>query len=516
MMKNKKIAVYILLFAIVALGLFLRVWRINEAPPGIYPDEAVNGEDALRALETGQFQWFYPANQGREGLFMNLIALCFKLFGVSALTLKLPAILFGALTVLGIFLLAKELFNRNVAFISAFLYAVSFWPLNISRISFRANMLPFILVFSFYFVFRALRTKKISDFAIGGFIFGLGMHTYIAWRIAPLILIILLVSLVLTRKKFLKEYWKGLLTFFLLSIVAAAPMFWTFHAHPEYFESRSDSISVFSPQINGGHPWKALAESFGLSLVKYNFWGDQNWRHNYPPYPVLDPVTSLAFFFGFFYCLYQLIRLLYFRIHGIRNENLNLYVFLIGWFFIMLAPEFMTAEGLPHALRSIGTAPVVILIAAIIFEKVLLRPKEKARRLAMLIAIIIVLLFIGFFNTIKYQYSWAQRVESARAFDKVLIDVSNYIRTLPGDKEVFIATGSMQRIPIKVLNRTMQNVSYLYPSEADAISPKNINNFEIILTDRDGELMKKLEARFPKLKFSESKDRFGIAFYVLK
>lgn len=515
-MKNKKIAVYVLLFAIVALGLFLRVWRINEAPPGVYPDEAVNGEDALRALETGHFQWFYPANQGREGLFMNLIALCFKLFGVSILTLKLPAIIFGALTILGIFLLAKEIFNERFGLISAFLAAVSFWPLNINRISFRANMLPFILVFAFYFVFKALRTKKISDFAIGGFIFGVGIHTYIAWRIAPLILVVLLVSLILTRKKFLKEYWKGILAFFILFMIAAAPMLWTFYAHPEFFESRSDSISVLSPKVNEGHLLQTVAKSFGLSLVKYNFWGDQNWRHNYPPYPVLDPVTGLAFLFGFFYCLYKLIKLVRFRIYGIKNDDLNLYVFLVSWFFIMLAPEFMTAEGLPHALRSIGTAPVVFLISAIAFEKIISWPKDKARQKMALIAVVIIMLFVGVFNIAKYHFSWSRRIEAARAFEKVLIDVSDYTRTLPSNKEIFIITGSMQRIPIKVLNHTMQNVFYVYPAEIGNINPQDRNNFEIVMTDRDDEITKKLEMRFPKLVFSESKNRFGITFYIFK
>ncbi len=515
-MKNKKIAAYVLLFAIIALGLFLRTWRINEAPPGIYPDEAVNGEDALRALETGHFQWFYPANQGREGLFMNLIAFCFKLFGVSTLTLKLPAIIFGTLAIWGIFLLAKEIFNRRIAFISAFLYAVSFWPLNISRISFRANMLPFVLVFAFYFVFRAIRTKKISDFAIGGFIFGIGMHTYIAWRIAPLILFILLISLILSRKKFLKEYWKGILTFFILSMIAAAPMFWTFYVHPEYFESRSDSISVLSPQVNGGHPFQTLAKSFGLSLVKYNFWGDQNWRHGYPPYPILDPITSAAFLFGFFYCLCQMIKLVRFRMNGVRNNDLVLYTFLVSWFFIMLAPEFMTAEGLPHALRSIGTAPVVLLISALTLDKLISWPKRKTRQKVMLFAVTIALLGVGIFNIAKYHFFWSQRIESARAFDKVLIDVSDYIQTLPSDREIFIITGSMQRIPIKVLHHTLQNVSYLYPSEAGNINPQNKNNFEIILTDRNDDIVKSLETHFPNLTLSESKDRFGISFYILK
>ena len=198
--KNKKWLVYILLFLILSLGLFLRVYNIENTPPGVYPDEAVNGEDAIRANQTGNYQLFYPANQGREGLFMNLIALCFKFFGVSIFTLKFPAILFSTLTILGTYLLTKELFQRErTALIGAFLVAVSFWSIDFGRISFRANMLPFVLVFTFYFLFLALRTRKKIDFALSGIFCGLGIHTYIAWRISPLILMLLLIFFILSR-----------------------------------------------------------------------------------------------------------------------------------------------------------------------------------------------------------------------------------------------------------------------------------------------------------------------------
>lgn len=513
-MKNKKIAVYVLLFAIVALGLFLRTWHIDQTPPGIYPDEAVNGEDALRALETGHFQWFYPANQGREGLFMNLVALCFKLFGVSTLTLKLPAIIFGTLTIFGIFLLAKEIFNERVGLISAFLTAVSFWTLNFSRISFRANMLPFVLTFSFYFVFRAIRTKKISDFAIGGFIFGIGMHTYIAWRIAPLILIFLLISLFFTKRKFFQTYWKGILSFVVFTLIAAAPMLWTFYSHPEYFESRSDSIYVFSPQMNGGHPVETLAKTFFLSLGKYNFWGDQNWRHNFPPYPILDPITGAAFFFGFFYSVFRLIRLARLRLHGIKNEDLNIYIFLVGWFFIMLAPEFMTAEGIPHALRSIGTSPAVFIMASLALDKLITWPRKGTLKKELLIAVIALLVFAGVFNIVKYHFIWSKKIETARSFDKVVTDAYSYIKKLPPDKEVFVVTGIMQRIPIKVLNNNTQKISFVYPGETDSINPQN-DNFEIVITDWDQTALEKLRKHFPAMSFSEKKDELGISFYVL-
>lgn len=519
--KQKKIRIYILLFLIVALGLFLRTYHIETAPPGIYPDEAVNGQDAVQAIATGDYQWFYPANNGREGLFMNLIALCFKFFGISILTLKLPSIIFGTLTILGTYLLTKELFQRErIGLIAAFLCAVSFWSINFSRISFRANMLPFVLVFSFYFLFKAVRTKKWLDFAIGGFIFGLGMHTYIAFRIAPLILAALLFSFALSRKNFLKEYRQYILIFILFVIIAASPMLYTFYTHPEFLESRSGSVSIFSPAMNNGHPFQTFFKSFGLSLAQFNFWGDQNWRHNYPPYPILDPLVGIAFLFGIIYSVVSLIHLFTIRIvDKIRDVKMNIHILLIAWFFAMLVPEFMTAEGLPHALRAIGTLPAVIILAAIAFEYFLEKSEENPKLYKKIVTTFIVamLLFIGIFNSIKYHYFWANKEKVGLSFNKNLTDMTKYIKTLPEQKEKFVVTSynTLEKAPIEIFTHP-NNVSFVYPNELSKINPQNVHNFMIFFTEQNTSAMNELQKRFPTLKLQEVDGALGSVYYILK
>jgi len=517
--KNYYASIGIILTAIIVLAFFVRFINIDHAPPGVYPDEAVNGEDALRALETGHFQWFYPANQGREGLMMNLIALSFNLFGVSILTLKLPSIIFGTLTVLGTYLLTKEMFRKErTALLAAFFMAVSFWAINFSRISFRANMLPTILVFSFYFLFLGIRKKTWLPFAIGGFIFGVGIHTYIAFRIAPLVLIAALPFFIISYDRFIKSYWKHILVFLLFSILAAAPMFYTFYAHPEYFESRSASISILSSQVNHGDLIGTLMRTFSLSLVKYNFWGDQNWRHNYPPYPVLDPLMGMAFLFGLIYLIIRFFSLTKSRaIEKKKNTDLPVIAFLLIWFFVLLVPEFMTDESLPHALRSIGTLPAALIIAAyacdFIYEKILDRKPSWGRTVS-IIAICLVI-FIGCFNIVKYHFFWANKVETARAFEKPLIEISDYMKALSYSKEIFVVTGNMQRVPLKVLNHDQKNISYFAPSEIDSLVPKTKNSFIIIMTEKNDDVISKLSQRFPTVQFEEIRDGQGLSFYIL-
>lgn len=515
-----KTKTWILLFLIIALGFFLRTYHINSAPPGVYPDEAVNGMDAINAMH-GQWQWFYPANNGREGLFMNLIAICFKLFGISVLTLKLPSIIFGTLAILGTFFLTKELFrSARVGLISAFLVSVSFWAINFSRISFRANMVPTLLVFSFYFLFKGLRTKKWYDFAIGGLIFGLGLHTYIAFRIAPLILIVALFFLILSYENFLKNYWKQLITFVIFAALSAAPMFYTFfYAHPEYWASRTSEISILNPTVNQGHLLLAFGKTFGLALAKYNFWGDQNWRHNFPPYPLLDPLTGIAFLFGIIYAIIKFFRLTYLRFsRKIRDPKLVVYATLLAWFFAMLVPEVMGMEGNPHALRAIGTLPVVFIFAALTFNYFFVKAERHSRLFQKIAAILIILMLIsiGVFNSVKYHLVWAKKPETAKSFEKNLMDISAYLKTLPASQEKFIIAENMQRIPIELFGQNIANAHYIYHSQAEYISPKDPKNFIIIETDGNQDTFAQLQKKFPALTLKEKKDNAGISFYILK
>ena len=110
-MKNPTTKVIVFFLLIMAIAIFFRFYKLNQIPPGLYPDVAINGNDALHALKTGEFRVFYPENNGREGLFINLIALSFHLFGVSVLSIKLVPAIIGVLTVLGMYFMVKELFG---------------------------------------------------------------------------------------------------------------------------------------------------------------------------------------------------------------------------------------------------------------------------------------------------------------------------------------------------------------------------------------------------------------------
>jgi len=215
---EKNLQYIIFLLIILAIAAFFRLWQLNSIPPGLYPDVAMNGNDALESSKTGNFKLFYPENNGREGLMIWLIAFSFSIFGVSVWSIKIVAALIGILTVLGLYLLIKELLTlatsdkrqaTSIALLSSFFLAISFWHVNFSRIGFRAILVPFGLVFLFYFLFQGFRTKKVSNFIFSGLFFGLGFYTYIAFRLTPLLVLLILIPwwLIYKKENQRKKFW---------------------------------------------------------------------------------------------------------------------------------------------------------------------------------------------------------------------------------------------------------------------------------------------------------------------
>lgn len=519
-MKRQKKIVLGLLFAILIAAFALRVTNIKNTPAGLFPDEAENGFDALNANATGQYKLFYEGNNGREGLFINIQALSIKYLGNTIFALKLPSIIFGTLTVLGVFLLTYELFQSYIAgLIGAYLITFSYWAINFSRIGFRAIMVPLILTFAFYFIFKGLRTKKYHDFIIGGLIYGLGIHTYIAFRVSPLVLVVLLASLVITRKNFVKNYWKHIFVFAVAMFITAAPMLADFfYFHPEHYASRTGSISILNPEVNQGHIFPILAKTVGLSIQKYFALGDLNIRDNYPPYPLLNPIVGLAFLFGLIYIFAKFFHLAWVRFkNNFRNEKFDMYVFLLIWFFTLLIPEFLAYEGNPHALRSIGTLPVVIIIAVFPFMWIINKYHYYGHsfRIFIVTMLVFTFAFIGIADPVKYFVFFANSPKQHAAFDADITALAYYVNSLPSSTEKYIVSDNEYVLrPIKFLSAKTENVSYTWAEYVKYMNPQT-NNFIILLPEPKDEIIQQIKKTFPNIKFKENRNAFGDIFYTL-
>ncbi len=518
---DKKKEVIILLI-ILAVAIFFRFWKLSEIPPGLYPDVAINGNDALDALKTNHFKVFYVENNGREGLFINLIAFGFYVFGPSILVMKAIAAIIGTLTVLGFYFLTKELFFEKkyeektfIALLSAFFLATSFWHTNFSRIGFRAIMLPFCLVFSFYFLWRALRTQKISDYIISAVFFGLGFYTYTSFRMAVLILI---VPIFFIWQKFIKEwlkkqggFWKIYFKenyykfdlWLLVVFFVALPIGLYFLGHSQDFMSRMTGISVFSQK----NPILSFFESFIKHLGMFNFFGDPNWRHNIAGSPMLPFPLGILFIVGIIISFKEILS-------SIKNKcwssAMNHWL-IIAWFFAMLLPGVLTAEGLPHSLRVIGVIPPVYIFSGLGTFWLIKKSRPIINNPKLFFAFYFLLIFfIGYAEYDKYFMDWARNPIVKDAFTQRFVDVGKYLNSLPKDSQKYVIVNAPgvsvpwpnglptpAQTPI-FIERTVfgePRATYLKRDELDKISPEK-ETF-IIPINPDKELLQKIQGLYP-------------------
>jgi len=476
------------LVVILALAVFFRLYQLKTIPPGLYPDEAMNGNNALETIHNNDYKVFYSENNGREGLFIDIQAVSVKIFGNEPWSLRIISAIFGVFTVLGLYLLAKELFNKeSIALLSSFFLAVSFWHINFSRIGFRAIMAPFFLVWGLWLVWKLLGSGaskwKLRFLAVAaGLIFGLGFHSYISYRIAPVLLIIPF-WLLIKNKKILP-----IILFIIGFLVAIYPLISYFYEHPQDFLGRTTQISIFSAPS----PILELGKNILLTVGMFFVYGDGNWRHNIAGAPELWWPVAILFLIGF--------------IISIKNFRVPRYALLVTWFIVLLLPVIISDEGIPHALRSIIVVPVAMIFASIGFCWL----AEKINRPKLIFLIFIFLLAVSINTYKQYFLDWAGNPNVALAFNKNYTLLGNYLKYSPSDikKYVIINTESekidfmpMPVQPVMFLTDTYslqqqkkKNIFYVLPKDFGdfIIKARRENNFQIFMLKNDPLLRRQL------------------------
>ncbi len=484
---------YTFLAGILIIATFLRFYHFTTVPPGLYPDEAMDGNNAAEVVETGHPQVFYVEDNGREGLYVNLVAAILKVAPVyEPWVIRLPAAIAGVLTVAGIYFLVAELFGDGPGLLAAFLLATSFWHITFSRIGFRAILAPLLLTWSLYLLikaFRAVSARRAIWYSIAaGIVYGLGFYTYIAYRITPLLFLLFIPFF---RKK--PGFWKWTAVFLVVTFLMAAPIGWYFAQHPADFFGRTAEISVTSTS----NPVGIFVKNVGKELLMLNYRGDSNWRQNISGAPELFWPVGIVFLVGFFLGLYALWKSWWTRKNESGREDMFPLFSLIAmyiWFVLAILPAAASDEGIPHALRSILMIPPVMTFAALggvwLYD---LTKKYWHAKIAVVLAAAFIIL-VGVYGYINYFIVWAQNPNVPGAFNADYVTIGQQINALPMStpKYVVVTAGGVpvRGIPtpaettmfithsFTAADQTANNIHYLLPDQAGTI-PANTPSSDI-------------------------------------
>ncbi len=400
----------------------LRLSALGDVPPGLYHDEAYYGLDAVDVLR-GHLSVYFPINNGREPLFIYLVAGLIGLLGRSPFALRLTSAFIGMLTVAATAAAGRALFSRRVGLLAAAVLAVTLWHVHLSRVGFRAVTLPLLIALTVWRGAVAVRTGRRRDWLTAGLLYGLSFYTYTAARFTPVALGLFgLYALTAFGPRRLRPYARGAGLAALAAAVALIPLALYTARHPEVVLGRPDQVSVFNPAISGGDPWGTLGRHALRTLGMFFVRGDRIWRHNVPWRPVFDPLLGAAFLLG----LVAIIR---------RARRDPAAGFALIWTATMALPTVL-AEDAPHFLRVVGMLPVLALLPALGLDSLAgIEPRRHPLlRLTFYVLPFYVLLFSLFSTTRAYFGPYARDPMTGYWFERGAV-------TLGADINRFLGSG---------------------------------------------------------------------------
>lgn len=442
----------VLLLFLGGIALLLRLWQIDQLPPGFHFDESFEGLEAWRILTDPNYRpIFLTGNFGVPPLNAYLNALTFGLWQlldlpVGPLPMRVTAAVAGSVSVLTLYALAQELrrllstslLSVAFPFLAVAVLATMRWHIHFSRMGIEPVYVPLVWIVATWLLLRGWRTGAQWPFVGSGIVLAAGMYAYQgAWVIPFLVAAtacLLLGRLYWSRQQMApkpaifitaQRRWQGVVLTGGVALLLVLPLVWFFWQQPALLMMRPAQLSIVgttaSPADSGiaDSVW-ATAKMFG----PFGTPGDQDPRRNLPGAPALSIWFALPFYGGLLLALYRFYQL----------PNAILLVGLVG----LLAPG-AVSEYAPHFHRILGAAAPVALLCALGLDW-LWRNVSRWH----LGRWLVLLMLVG--GTVResqnYFVRWAALPDLFHAFDVGLWTVGQQIAATPTTTPVYLTPRS--------------------------------------------------------------------------
>lgn len=351
-MKKNLLLIFILLFFLIT-----RLYKISQIPASVYWDEASIGYNAYSVLKTGHDEWgeFLPLHFRAFGefklpVYIYSVMVVELIFGLTQFAVRLPSVIYGFFSVLGLYLLTKKITNnKKIALLSSFLFSLTPWFFIFSRTGYEAVAGLAFFIFAIYFLL--LSFEKNWKLIISIFLFISAIYSYNSSRIlTPLFLFLGITIFGFKTKR------RGVLVLLIslgLLILSLLPIYKLY--------SQDSGLN----RLQTVAATQSIIKNY-LSHFSFNFLfikGDSNPRSQIPGSPELFLIDLPFIVLGIIY-IFKKGSLKYF---GILTTLL-----------VSFIPAAITKES-PHALRSILAAPTFAVISSlgIYFSLELFRKNKK-------------------------------------------------------------------------------------------------------------------------------------------
>lgn len=298
-MKNAIFDKYRVIFGLVLLfGLLLRIVWLEKYPSSLYSDELSQGYNAYSILNTGKDEYgqFLPLSFRSFGdwkppLQTYLIVPFIHLFGLNAISIRLPGAFFGTLSIYLIYTITNALIEyiyrsntkillhkRKISLLASFFLAISPWHILMSRSAMLVSIAMCCWMGGIYFY---LSNKKPYRIYFSAIFFALSIYAYYGMRVVtPLTVILLLLWSFRSKQKLqIAIFAKA----FVVGIVCLLPLVWAFIAQPDVVLGRAKTVSVFYDKGVSLKVWDLVAQDgVNMPIILARF------LHNKPYHYAID------------------------------------------------------------------------------------------------------------------------------------------------------------------------------------------------------------------------------------
>lgn len=150
-----------------------------------------------------------------------VVTFFYWIFNLDPIASPIIAFLTSIVTFFVLYYVTKKIFNKSVALLSCFLYAISFYTISYDRIQWPVNLIPAFSFLIFYSLYSIL-LGKYKHFLLLGFILGLSFHIHFTSLLYIPLIITSLPFIKWNKKMFLYSFYSVLIFFvFLIPSIAA-------------------------------------------------------------------------------------------------------------------------------------------------------------------------------------------------------------------------------------------------------------------------------------------------------
>lgn len=357
--QNKKIIDIAIIICLFLLAFVVYIYKIDIVTPGIQGDEITVAKISEQILTSTQFAPFTIQSYGHPTPLLYLTGWSIQTFGRTIMAIRLPYVLFGALSIAAFYVLLRMFFTKTISIAGSLLMLFSYPFIILSRLAYEVTPEIFFQIVTVISLTLAWKKKDILYYAAVGLSLGLGLYTYVGFRTFALLILFILAYLLIKTAKTTKSKILYCTVTLAALFIPLIPLLSYSINNPTQIMARTTALSAFTQNYSSTETTKEIFANIGR-LTHLFFMGDPNsstngdtnYARNPSNVSMFDIGTFLLFIMGIFF---------FFR----TNRKLLLIITILT--LSAIANDIFVIEKIPQAVNPYGVGhPNTLRIAGII------------------------------------------------------------------------------------------------------------------------------------------------------